>query len=158
MAGETQGAGLVGEGQGVAGAAVAGEGQGPGVADEGWPSPGYRPAGRAWLLIRMTGLMLSVLVLGHLVAVHLLTDVARTTSSFVLRRWSTGLWVVWDGCMLTAALAHGAVGVYAVLRDHVRPGTRRTAAALALAVISLILAGLGWYTIIAVVQSALAPR
>lgn len=113
-------------------------------------------AGRAWLLIRLTGLLLSVLVLGHLLAVHLLTDVAHTTSSFVLRRWSTALWIGWDGTMLTAALAHGAAGTWAVLRDHLRPGPRRRAAVTALLLITLALAGLGWYTIAAVVQHALA--
>jgi succinate dehydrogenase hydrophobic anchor subunit len=118
--------------------------------------PDAAAGGRSWLLIRVTGLLLSVLVLGHLLAVHLLTDVAHTTSSFVLRRWSTGLWVGWDGCMLTAALAHGAAGLWAVLRDHVRPGPRRRAAAAALLLIALALAGLGWYTIAAVVHDTLA--
>ncbi|HEY1914423.1 MAG TPA: hypothetical protein VGH27_02505 [Streptosporangiaceae bacterium] len=116
------------------------------------------PAGRGWLTIRVTGVLLSVLVLGHLLAVHLLTDVADTTSSFVLRRWSSALWVAWDGTMLTAALAHAAAGTWTVLRDHIRPGRGRRAAAVALAVVTLALAGLGWYTIVAVVQAALATR
>lgn len=111
-------------------------------------------AGQGWLLIRVTGVLLSVLVLGHLLAVHLLTDVAHTTSSFVLRRWSTGLWVAWDGCLLTAAVAHGAAGAWAVIRDHLKPGRGRTAAVTALTLVSLALAGLGWYTIIAVVQAS----
>ena len=121
-------------------------------------APEFGRAGRSWLLIRVTGLLLSVLVLGHLLAVHLLADVAQTTSSFVLRRWSTGLWIGWDGTMLTAALAHGAAGVWAVVRDHVAPDARRTVAAITLAMIALALAGLGWYTIVAVVQAALAAR
>jgi succinate dehydrogenase hydrophobic anchor subunit len=115
-------------------------------------------AGRSWLLIRLTGLLLSVLVLGHLLAVHLLTDVAHTTSSFVLRRWSTALWVGWDGTMLTAALAHGAAGVWMVVRDHTQPGPRRRAALIALLLTTLALAALGWYTIATVVQHALAAR
>ena len=115
-------------------------------------------AGPSWLLLRLTGLLLSVLVLGHLLAVHLLTDVAHTTSSFVLRRWSTALWTGWDGTMLTAALAHGAAGTWSVLRDHLRPAPRRRAALIALLLITLALAGLGWYTIAAVVQHALAAR
>jgi len=121
------------------------------------PGPPAR-AGRSWLLIRLTGVLLSVLVLGHLLAVHLLTDVAHTTSSFVLRRWSSGLWIGWDGTMLTAALAHGAAGIWMVVRDHMRPGRGRAAATAVLAVVSLALAGLGWYTIVAVAQTALAAR
>ena len=122
---------------------------------EGQTPPAPR-GGPGWLLIRVTGLLLSVLVLGHLLAVHLLTDVARTTSSFVLRRWSSGLWIGWDGTMLTAALAHGAAGLWVVIQDHTRPGAGRTAAGIILTVVSLALVGLGCYTITAVVQSALA--
>ena len=122
------------------------------------PAAGQRAAaGRSWLLIRVTGLLLSVLVLGHLLAVHLLTDVAHTTSSYVLRRWSAALWTGWDGTMLTAALAHGAAGLSAILRDHTRPGPRHRAATAALLLITLALAGLGWYTITAV-QHALAAQ
>lgn len=113
--------------------------------------------GRGWLTIRVTGVLLSVLVLGHLLAVHVLTDVAHTTSSFVLRRWSSTLWVAWDGTMLTAALAHAAAGTWTVLCDHLRPG-RRGLAAVALTVVTLSLCGLGWYTIATVVQAALASR
>jgi succinate dehydrogenase hydrophobic anchor subunit len=115
-------------------------------------------AGRAWLLIRLTGLLLSVLVLGHLLAVHLLTDVASTTSSFVLRRWSTALWIGWDGTMLTAALAHGAAGLWMAVRDHAGPGRGRRAVAAALVLVTLALAGLGWYTIAAVVHDTLATH
>jgi succinate dehydrogenase hydrophobic anchor subunit len=129
----------------------------PGARVGGVPGPSSR-AGLGWLLIRITGVLLSVLVLGHLLAVHLLTDVAHTTSSFVLRRWSSALWIGWDGTMLTAAVAHGAAGTWAVTRDHLRRGHGRTAAATALAAISLALAGLGWYTIVAVVQAALTTR
>jgi succinate dehydrogenase hydrophobic anchor subunit len=132
----------------------------PEASQPGTTAAAGRPAvaGRSWLLIRLTGLLLSVLVLGHLLAVHLLTDVAHTTSSFVLRRWSTALWVGWDGTMLTAALAHGAAGVWTVARDHTQAGPRRRAVLIALLLTTLALAGLGWYTIAAVVQHALAAR
>jgi succinate dehydrogenase hydrophobic anchor subunit len=128
----------------------------PAAAGGSEPLGGQRAVGgRSWLHVRLTGLLLSVLVLGHLLAVHLLTDVAHTTSSFVLRRWSSALWIGWDGTMLTAAVAHGAAGLWAVIQDHTRPGAGRTAAGIILTVVSLALAGLGWYTITAVVQSTL---
>ena len=85
-------------------------------------------------------------------------EFTRLTSSFVLRRWSSALWIGWDGTMLTAALAHGAAGLQVVLRDHTWPGPRRRAAMLVLAAVTLALAGLGWYTIVTVVQTALATR
>ena len=94
-----------------------------------------------------------MLVLGHLLAVHLLTDVARTTASYVARRWSAVLWVAWDGCMLTAAVAHGAASLSAVVRDHLAPGRRRKAALVVLWLAAAALAALGWYTIAAVVSA-----
>lgn len=129
--------------------------QGTGTANQAG-SPRIRTAGQAWLLIRITGLLLSLLVLGHLLAVHVLTDVAQTTSSFVLRRWSAALWVAWDACMLTAALLHGAAGVWTVLREHLSPGGGRNAAAAVLGLLVVALAVLGWYTIVVGVSAALA--
>jgi succinate dehydrogenase hydrophobic anchor subunit len=82
----------------------------------------------------------------------------RAGLRWLLIRITGVLWIGWDGTMLTAAVAHGAAGTWAVTRDHLRRGPGRTAAAIALAAISLALAGLGWYTIVAVVQAALTTR
>ena len=49
-----------------------------------------------YVLLRVTGVLLSVLVLGHFVVTHFVTDVARDDSAFVSRRLSSVLWVVWD--------------------------------------------------------------
>lgn len=101
--------------------------------------------------MRGTGVLLSVLVLGHLLFVHLLTDVSRTGASFVARRWSSALWLTWDGTMLTAALVHGAIGVSTVIRDYTRrPATRRLWMTASL-VLCCALGGLGWYAIAATV-------
>jgi succinate dehydrogenase hydrophobic anchor subunit len=79
-----------------------------------------------YVLLRVTGLMLSVLVLGHFVVTHFVTDVARDDSAFVARRLSSALWIAWDAAMLAAALAHGAAGVRLALADYsTEPGRRR---------------------------------
>jgi glycine/D-amino acid oxidase-like deaminating enzyme len=62
------------------------------------------------------------------------------------------------GLGIFAFLALHLAGTWIGLRDHIRPGRGRRAAAVALAVVTLALAGLGWYTIVAVVQAALATR
>jgi succinate dehydrogenase hydrophobic anchor subunit len=116
----------------------------------------HMASGAIWIAMRGTGLLLSVLVLGHLLFVHLLTDVSKTGASFVERRWSSTLWVVWDGTMLTAALLHGAIGVTTVIRDYTRTRlSRRTWLGFAYA-LSAALCGLGWYAIVEVVASAAA--
>lgn len=69
----------------------------------------------AFVLVRVTALMLAVLVLGHFAVTHVVTDVAETDSSFVLRRWSTGLWIAWDSTMLIAALTHAGCGLWLMI-------------------------------------------
>jgi succinate dehydrogenase hydrophobic anchor subunit len=115
-----------------------------------------RAAGRAasstaWVAIRGTGALLSILVLGHLLFVHLLTDVSHTGASFVARRWSNALWITWDGTMLTAALLHGTIGAATVIRDYTRRISVRRTWVVATVILSTGLAVLGWYVIVATV-------
>lgn len=79
----------------------------------------------AYLVVRLTGLLLAVLVTGHFAVTHVVHDVATTNASFVARRWSSALWVTWDGLLLVCALVHGASGVWAAVDDYVEPRRRR---------------------------------
>jgi succinate dehydrogenase hydrophobic anchor subunit len=80
----------------------------------------------AYLMMRLTGVLLAVLVTGHLVVTHVVTDVASTDASFIAKRWGSALWVTWDSLMLAAALAHAGAGVWAALDDYARdPALRR---------------------------------
>ena len=91
----------------------------PGKVYEGTPRPeaASRRIG-AWVMVRLTGLLLTVLVLGHFSLTHIFTDVADTGSSFIARRWATGLWVAWDWLLLVAAVAHGAAGIWIAIDDY----------------------------------------
>jgi succinate dehydrogenase hydrophobic anchor subunit len=86
-----------------------------------------RPSGLiVYLVVRLTGLALAVLVLGHFALTHVITDVAQTGSGFVGRRWASFGWVAWDWTMLGAALAHGGAGLWIVIDDYTpEPGSRR---------------------------------
>jgi len=106
----------------------------------------------AWLSLRVTGLLLSVLVLGHLLFVHLLTDVSQTGPGFIARRWSSALWVVWDGTMLTACFLHGAIGATTVVRDYTRRRWSRLAWLTSLYSLCAALTGLGWFAIVTIVS------
>ncbi|HET8631088.1 MAG TPA: hypothetical protein VFL91_27010 [Thermomicrobiales bacterium] len=86
---------------------------------------GTRARYRAWLLVRLTGLLLSVLVLGHFALTHIVTDVADTGSAFVARRWGSAFWLAWDWLMLVAALAHGGAGVWIAIGDYAPARPRR---------------------------------
>ena len=102
-----------------------------------WENPPRTPAPtptdsaarlRDYVVLRLTGLVLAILVLGHFAVTHFVTDVAHDNSAFVARRLSSAMWVAWDATMLAAALAHGATGIRLATADYTRGGRhlRRT--------------------------------
>ena len=72
----------------------------------------------SYVIIRVTGLMLAVLALGHFALTHIVNDVALTDASFIAKRWSSILWITWDGLLLGATLLHAVAGMSAVVRDY----------------------------------------
>lgn len=71
-----------------------------------------------YLAIRVTGVLLAVLALGHYGLTHIVNDVAETDSAFIAERWSSALWITWDGLLLGTALLHAFAGMVTVIRDH----------------------------------------
>jgi succinate dehydrogenase / fumarate reductase membrane anchor subunit len=80
----------------------------------------------AWLFMRVSGVVLVVLVLGHLFIMNLLDGgVQRINWAFVAGRWASPFWQVWDLLMLWLAMLHGANGLRTVINDYTRrDGTR----------------------------------
>ena len=125
----------------------------------GLPEPVFRPATiyevaprpeaagrarlRAWVMVRLTGLLLTVLVLGHFSLTHIITDVSDTGTSFIARRWGTALWVVWDWLLLVAAVAHGAAGLWVAIADYTPAPAARARRQRALLALSVVIAALG---------------
>ena len=78
----------------------------------------------AWLYVRLSGLALLVLVLGHTFLMHLLIGVNQIDFALVSARW-TGLgWRAYDLTMLLVAMPHAALGVRSLGFDHVRATVR----------------------------------
>ena len=102
-----------------------------------------------YLMVRVTGLLLTVLVLGHFVVTHITTDVAETGSSFIARRWDSVLWILWDWAMLTAAMLHGAAGVWISIEDYTPDRRKRRRRQRLLVAISTLLFVLGLVVIAA---------
>jgi succinate dehydrogenase / fumarate reductase membrane anchor subunit len=109
-------------------------------------SAGAGPSSRLvdYVLLRVTGLVLSVLVLGHFAVTHIVTDVARNDAAFVTRRLSSAVWIAWDTTMLAAALAHGSVGVRLALADYVADRPRRLLerSVFSIAIVLLVIGGI----------------
>jgi succinate dehydrogenase / fumarate reductase membrane anchor subunit len=80
----------------------------------------------SWLFMRLSGILLLFLAVGHVLIMHVLeTGVERVDFSFVVERWSSPFWRTWDWLMLVLALLHGINGVRVIVQDYVRsPGGR----------------------------------
>ncbi len=104
------------------------------------PLPGGEPVGAgrdrpvrgfelwAWLFMRISGIVLLVLAVGHVLILHVLDEgVDRVDFAFIQLRWASLFWKTWDWLMLVLALLHGVNGLRMIVLDYVRPaGVRRT--------------------------------
>jgi len=92
----------------------------------------------AWFFMRLSGISLILLAVGHLVMQHITHDVHDVTVGWVLgQRWDLTWIRVWDFGLLTLAFVHGLNGFRAVIQDYIHNAT-----ALKLVKLLLIAAGL----------------
>ncbi len=75
-----------------------------------------------WFFMRVSGVLLLILAIGHLVIMHLINNIDVINYEFVARRWATPFWRIYDGLMLFLALLHGMNGLRTILDDYLRPG------------------------------------
>ncbi|WP_324668525.1 hypothetical protein [Geochorda subterranea] len=76
----------------------------------------------SWLFMRLSGLLLVFLALGHLAIMHLIHSVEEIDYDFVAARLAGPLGVFWrlyDLLLLTLALLHGLNGLRVVIDDYV---------------------------------------
>ncbi|TDC26759.1 succinate dehydrogenase [Streptomyces sp. 8K308] len=79
-----------------------------------------------WLFMRLSGIVLVVLVLGHLLIQLVLEGgVSKVSFAFVAGRWASPFWQAWDLIMLWLAMLHGANGLRTIINDYAeRDATR----------------------------------
>lgn len=101
----------------------------------GGPRTGRRPGRErprggfelwSWLFMRVSGIVLLFLAVGHVLIMHVIdTGVSRVDFEFVALRWESPFWRTWDWALLVLALIHGINGLRIVVQDYVRwPGVR----------------------------------
>src|SRR5688500_18712849 len=80
----------------------------------------------SWIFMRVSGLLLVVLVLGHLLIMNILDGgVQRVNFAFVAGRWASPFWQTWDLAQLWLAQLHGTNGLRVIINDYAeRDGTR----------------------------------
>jgi succinate dehydrogenase / fumarate reductase membrane anchor subunit len=73
----------------------------------------------SWLFMRISGIILIFLVLGHLFIMNVLDGgVQRINFAFVAGRWASPFWQVWDLSMLWLAMLHGTIGMKTIINDY----------------------------------------
>ena len=84
---------------------------------------------RAWIFMRVSGAVLLVMILGHLMVNLVLPErgVISIDFAFVAGKWADPFWQVYDGIMLWLALIHGTNGMRTLVNDYAeREWVRKT--------------------------------
>ena len=90
------------------------------------PSRAARPKPEAsgrerfwWYFMRLSGLALVLLALGHMFIMHVLVELTgqEVNFAFVQSRWGTPFWRIYDLALLVLAFVHGANGARVVIGD-----------------------------------------
>jgi succinate dehydrogenase / fumarate reductase membrane anchor subunit len=98
------------------------------------PSRAARPKPEAsgterfwWYFMRISGLLLVLLALGHMFIMHVLVELTggEIDFAFVQSRWGTPFWRLYDFALLVLAFVHGANGARVVIADYVANRTVR---------------------------------
>jgi succinate dehydrogenase / fumarate reductase membrane anchor subunit len=69
--------------------------------------------------MRLTGISLIILAVGHVLIQHVLNDVHNLTLEVVAATWNSWGWKVYDMLLLLFAFTHGMNGLRNVLEDYV---------------------------------------
>ncbi len=81
----------------------------------------------AWRWMRYSGVLLIPLAWGHVLLQDVLVGVHAIDIDYVVMRWASLGWQVYDILLLAFAFAHGMNGLRQVLYDFIHsPGGRRT--------------------------------
>jgi len=99
------------------------------------PSRAARPKPEAsgrerfwWIFMRLSGLALVFLALGHMFIMHVLVVLTgdQIDFAFVQSRWGTPFWRIYDLLLLVLAFMHGVNGTRIVISDYVAHRTARS--------------------------------
>ena len=72
-----------------------------------------------WLFMRLSGVVLLVLVFGHLFVNLVMGEgIKQIDFAFVAGKWASPFWQIWDFAMLWLALLHGGNGMRTIINDY----------------------------------------
>lgn len=102
----------------------------------------------SWYFFRISGLALVFLAVFHVIIMHVVNTVDEIDHAFVVDRWSSPFWQVYDILLLALALLHGVNGARVSIDDYVRSSGWRLAAYSALSLITLVFLVLGTLAVV----------
>ena len=97
----------------------------------------------AWLFMRISGVVLLFMALGHLAIMHLINNIEVIDYAFVVRRYGTPFWRTYDLVMLWLALIHGLNGARTLVEDYVSTRGWRTLSLASIYVLEFVFLALG---------------
>ncbi|GGA70366.1 succinate dehydrogenase [Pseudoclavibacter endophyticus] len=104
--------------------------------------PNFEKAG--WVFMRVSGVLLVILIIGHLFVNLMLGDgISAIDFAFVGGKLSNPFWQVWDALMLVLALIHGTNGMRTIVNDYVAKATTRRVLEILLYLVCVVLIVLG---------------
>ncbi len=99
--------------------------------------------------MRISGLALVFLVLGHMFIMHIIDGgVDRIDYNFVSARWGGFFWRAYDWLLLALAMLHGAIGARGAIADHIHKPLWRGIAKTVLYSVVFFLLGVGTLVIV----------
>jgi len=73
----------------------------------------------SWLFMRVSGVLMAFMVVGHVVIMHIINHVEDINYEFAAARLANPFWRIYDLILLGLALIHGLNGVRTVMDDYI---------------------------------------
>jgi succinate dehydrogenase / fumarate reductase, membrane anchor subunit len=103
-----------------------------------------------WYFMRISGLVLVLMALGHMLIMHVLVALRgqEIDFAFVTSRWGTPFWRIYDALLLVLAMVHGVNGARIVVGDYVANRTARGLLVILLGAVAVVWIVLGLLVVI----------
>jgi len=99
----------------------------------------------AFLFMRLSGVLLLLLAVGHMLLQHVFNDVHNLTLQFVADQWRSWGWRAYDLLLLVFAITHGFNGLRQILEDYIH--SSRTTKIVGWVIVVLIIVTIIWSAI-----------
>ena len=97
----------------------------------------------AWLFMRISGVVLLFMALGHLAIMHIINNIEVIDYAFVAKRFATPFWRTYDLVMLWLAMIHGVNGIRTLVDDYIAARGWRLVSLASLYLVGFIILALG---------------